>query len=101
MGKGRPMADAERFIKWHQVGRRSEKINFAPCFSSEPAIQAPGRMRDYDVQKHKGDLIYAAATPVEGTEGNSNNAVSFTFSSRYQQVFNASEFASVADLCGD
>src|SRR5215467_3845971 len=41
MGKGRPMADAERFIKWHQVGRRSEKINFAPCFSSEPAIQAP------------------------------------------------------------
>ena len=33
-----------------------------------PAIQAPGRIQEYDVQKHKGYLIYGAATPAAGNK---------------------------------
>jgi len=43
-------------------------VSTKACLFASAAIQAPERMPDYDVQKHKGHLIYAAATPAEGNK---------------------------------
>src|SRR5215472_6659317 len=36
------------------------------CLPAGPAIQAPGRMPDYNVQIHKGHLVYGAAMAAAG-----------------------------------
>jgi len=43
-------------------------VSTKACLFASAAIQAPERMPDYDVQKHKGYLIYAVATPAEGNK---------------------------------
>jgi hypothetical protein len=43
-------------------------VSTKACLFASAAIQAPGRMPEYDVQKHKGHLIYATATPAEGNK---------------------------------
>jgi len=43
-------------------------VSTKACFFPAHAIQAPGRMPEYDVQKHKGHLIYATATPASGNK---------------------------------
>jgi len=43
-------------------------VSTKACLFVSAAIQAPGRMPEYDVQIHRGHLIYAAATPAEGNK---------------------------------
>ena len=60
---GHPAADVSSL----EQAKQTKNLKRA-CLLGEPAIQAPGRMQEYDVQKHKGHLIYAAATPAEGNK---------------------------------